>query len=193
MARVVFFSFDYDDVWRVNQVRNSGAFVGEKRSGFRDKAEHERFKRRGDAAIKQWIRIQMYGCSVTCVLIGAATHRSRWVNFEIEDSIANGMGLLGVYIHKLLIPKYERDAVLDMIFRPPNPLDNHNMPPKDWFENLSPVRASDRFETIRGNRESPRFLWRTTLAPGSTRQLGGRAADLSWRYMVDVYPVPRSA
>ena len=29
MAGAVFFSFDYDDVWRVNQVRKSGAFVGE--------------------------------------------------------------------------------------------------------------------------------------------------------------------
>ena len=75
MARVVFFSFDYDDVWRVNQVRNTGAFVGEQRAGFRDKAEYEQVKRRGDNAIKQWIRKQMLGCSVTCVLIGAATHR----------------------------------------------------------------------------------------------------------------------
>ena len=67
MVRVVFFSFDYDDVWRVNQVRNLGAFVGEQRSGFRDKAEYEQVKRSGDAAIKQWIRKQMRGCSVTCV------------------------------------------------------------------------------------------------------------------------------
>ena len=66
---MVFFSFDYDDVWLVNQVRNSGKFVGERRSGFRDKAEYEQVKRRGDAAIKRWIRGQMQGCSVTCVLI----------------------------------------------------------------------------------------------------------------------------
>ena len=81
MARVVFFSFDYDDVWRVNQVRNSGKFVGEGRSGFRDKAEYEQVERRGDAAIKRWIRAQMQGCSVTCVLIGPATHESKWVHF----------------------------------------------------------------------------------------------------------------
>ncbi|MDE0038709.1 MAG: TIR domain-containing protein [Gammaproteobacteria bacterium] len=147
MARVVFFSFDYDDVWRVNQVRNSGAFIGEKRSGFRDKAEYEQVKRRGDAAIRSWIRKQMHGCSVTCVLIGAATHRSRWVNFEIAESIANGMGLLGVYIHKLHMGKNDRGAVFDALFQPHNPLDDHSMPPKDWFEQLSPVKASDRFET----------------------------------------------
>ena len=54
-------------------MRNSGKFVGERRSGFRDKAEYERVKRQGDAAIKRWIRAQMLGCSVTCVLIGSAT------------------------------------------------------------------------------------------------------------------------
>ena len=147
MARVVFFSFDYDDVRRVNQVRKSGAFVGEQRSGFRDKAEYEQVKRTGDAAIEQWIRRQMHGCSVTCVLIGTDTHRSRWVKFEIAESIANGMGLLGVYIHKLHMPNVEQDAVLDALFRPPNPLDNHSMPPKDWLKQLYPAKASERFQT----------------------------------------------
>ena len=147
MARVVFFSFDYDDVWRVNQVRNSGAFTGEKRSGFRDKAEYEKVKRVGDAAIRNWIRNQMNGCSVTCVLIGTDTHRSKWVNFEIAESIANGMGLLGVYIHNLHMPNDDRDVTLDFLFRPPNPLDNHCMPSKDRFEELFPCKASDCFET----------------------------------------------
>ena len=71
---LVFFGFDYDDVWRVNQVRKSGAFVGERRSGFRDKAEYEQVKRQGDTAIKRWIRAQMQGYSATCILIGSATH-----------------------------------------------------------------------------------------------------------------------
>ncbi|MCY4238619.1 MAG: TIR domain-containing protein [Rhodospirillaceae bacterium] len=147
MARVVFFSFEYDDAWRVNQIRNSGRFIGEQRSGFRDKAEYEQVKRRDDAAIKNWIRTQMYGCSVTCVLIGAATSKSKWVNFEIAESLANGMGLLGVYVHKLHMSKDERDAIFDTLFQPSNPLDNHSMPPKNSFEELFPVKASDHFET----------------------------------------------
>ena len=163
MARVVFFSFDYDDVWRVNQVRNSGAFVGEQRSGFRDKAEYETVKQTGDDAIKKWIRRQMHGCSVTCVLIGTDTHRSEWVNFEIEESIANGMGLLGVYIHKLHMPNDERDAVLDWLFQPHNPLDDHNLPPKDWFEQLCPVKASDRYETRIWQPSDPLFAWANDL------------------------------
>ncbi len=163
MARVVFFSFDYDDVWRVNQVRNSGAFIGEQRSGFRDKAEYEQVKRTGDAAIKQWIRKQMHGCSVTCVLIGTDTHRSRWVNFEIAESIANGMGLLGIYIHSLRMPNEERDAVLDMLFQPHNPLDDHSMPPTDWLEQLFPVKASDRFETRTWEPRESLFPWANDL------------------------------
>lgn len=151
MARVVFFSFDYDDVWRVNQVRNSGKFFGEQRSGFRDKAEYEQVKRTGDAAIKNWIRNQMRGCSVTCVLIGAATSRSKWVNFEIAESIANGMGLLGVYIHRLRLPLQGHQGPLANALvqppNPPNPLDNHSMSSKDWFQPLIPVKASDRFKT----------------------------------------------
>ncbi len=153
MTRVVFFSFDYDDVWRVNQVRNSGRFIGEQRSGFRDKAEYEQVKRTGDIAIKNWIRNQMRGCSVTCVLIGTATHRSRWVNFEIKESIAKGMGLLGVYIHTLKLkgerddPRSFTDPVTDVIFPPPNPLDNHNMPPKNGPQKIYPEKASQRFET----------------------------------------------
>ena len=163
MARVVFFSFDYDDVWRVNQVRNSGRFIGEKRSGFRDEAEYEQVKRRGDAAIKNWIRKQMHGCSVTCVLNGKATHLSKWVKFEIEESIRNGMGLLGVYIHNLHKPRDERDPVLDMLFQPTNPLDNHRMPPKNCFEELFPVKASDCFETHTWEPSDSWFSWANDL------------------------------
>lgn len=143
MARVVFFSFDYDDVWRVNQVRNSGRFIGEQRSGFRDKAEYEQVKRTGDAAIRNWIRRQMQGCSVTCVLIGQNTHKSKWVHFEIEESISNGMGLLGVYIHKLK----DRSNSAVGLWAPPNPLDDHKMPVDGILSTVFHDKASDQFAT----------------------------------------------
>ena len=145
MARVVFFSFDYDDVWQVNQVRNSGAFVGEQRAGFRDKAEYEQVKRRGDAAIERWIRDQMQGCSVTCVLIGSATYQSKWVSFEIGESISRGMGLVGVYIHRLKAPR--AGSQFGGLFAPRNPLDDHAMPPTDALTRMFPDRASERYET----------------------------------------------
>lgn len=146
MARVVFFSFDYGDVWRVNQVRNSGTFVGERRSGFRDKAEYEQFKQRGDAQIRRWIRDQMQGCSVTCVLIGSAACESKWVHFEIKESISRGMGLVGVYIHKLKVSgQSDRSGAL---LKPPNPLDHHKIAGSDHANaRLFADRASDRYET----------------------------------------------
>ena len=58
--RRVFFSFDWDDAWRVNQVRNSWVTKGNYTSvGFVDSAEIEQVKRKTDKAIKNWIDQQL--------------------------------------------------------------------------------------------------------------------------------------
>lgn len=143
MARVVFFSFDYDDVFRVNLVRNSGTFVGERRSGFRDKAEYEQVKLAGDAAIRRWITRQMQGCSVTCVLVGQNTNNSKWVNFEIAHAISQGMGLLAIRIHHLNAPR--SPGLMGALLTPPNPLDTHTVPGRTILAGNR--RASDIYET----------------------------------------------
>lgn len=100
--RKVFFSFDWDDVWQSNQVRNSWVTKGSyTTAGFVDKADIETLKRSTDSAIKNWINKQINGTSVTCVLIGQKTHKSKWVRYEIEESIKKGNGLLGILIHEL--------------------------------------------------------------------------------------------
>ncbi|HFF4699380.1 TPA: TIR domain-containing protein, partial [Acinetobacter baumannii] len=83
MARKVFFSFKYDDVSRAMIVRNS--WVTHDSAGFIDKAEFEEVKRKGDAAIKYWIDNQLKNTSVTVVLIGENTKKSKWVRYEIEE------------------------------------------------------------------------------------------------------------
>jgi len=98
MARRVFFSFDYDDIWIVSQIRNIGTFETENQ--FLDHAEIEQIKRSTEGQIKQWIDKQMTGASVTCVLIGENTHTSKWVKYEIQQSNLTKKGLLGIYIHK---------------------------------------------------------------------------------------------
>ena len=98
--RRVFFSFDWDDVWRVNQVRNSWVTQGEK-AGFEDKADFEKIAGQGDGAIMKWIDSQLSGTSVTCVLIGSKTATSTWVNYEIQKSVEKANGLLGIYIHNI--------------------------------------------------------------------------------------------
>lgn len=102
MARKVFFSFDYDDVWRVNVVRNSDVTKKSAEvAGFIDKAKFEEVKKKGADAIRKWIDQQMEGTSVTVVLIGANTSESEWVKYEIKKSIDRGNGLMGVYIHNI--------------------------------------------------------------------------------------------
>lgn len=101
MARKVFFSFKYDDVQRAMNVRNSNVIAGAVKSGFIDKADFEEVERKGDKAIKAWIDDQMHGTSVTVVLVGLNTHKSRWVKYEIEQSIARGNGILTIDISKI--------------------------------------------------------------------------------------------
>ncbi len=100
--RKVFFSFDWDNIWRVNQVRNSWVAKGSyQNAGFADKAEIEKIKLQTDVEIKKWINSQMHGTSVTCVLIGENTYKSKWVKYEIDQSIKKGNGILAVYIHSI--------------------------------------------------------------------------------------------
>jgi hypothetical protein len=102
MARRVFFSFHYDrDNWRVAKVRNSQVVKGYEKNPFYDKADWEAIKKKGDAAIQKWIDSQLKGTSVTVVLIGAKTSTRRWVKYEIEKSIADGKGLIGIDISKI--------------------------------------------------------------------------------------------
>lgn len=102
MARRVFFSFEYKhDVWRANVVRNSWVTRGTEAARFVDKAEFEKIKRGGDAAIRKWIKDQLRGTSVTVVLVGSHTCYSKWVKHEIELSKQKGNGLLGIDISRI--------------------------------------------------------------------------------------------
>ena len=100
--RSAFFSFKYkDDVSRAMVVRNSWVTQGKEGAGFIDAANFEKIKRQGDTAIQRWIDNQLKGTSVTVVLVGERTCKSRWVRYEIEKSIEIGNGLLGIDISKI--------------------------------------------------------------------------------------------
>lgn len=101
MARKVFFSFQYEDVQRAMNVRNSNVIASDQKVGFIDKADFEEVERKGDAAIKKWIDDQLYGTSVTVVLVGATTSQSKYVKYEIDQSIARGNGILTIDISKI--------------------------------------------------------------------------------------------
>ncbi|MFA5127244.1 MAG: TIR domain-containing protein [Patescibacteria group bacterium] len=111
MSRKVFYSFHYErDAWRAGQVRNFNLLADEDEYGIIDSVEWEKIKKKGDEAVKSWIKDQLKNTSVTVVLIGAETSERPWVKYEIEQSIEKGNALLGVRIHSVKTQKKETDS-----------------------------------------------------------------------------------
>ena len=108
--RHVFFSFDWDDAWRAFQVRNSWVTKGNTAAGFVDSADVEKAKKQSPSDVKKWIDDQLDRTSVTCVLIGAKTYKSKYVEYEIKKSIERKNGLLGIYIHQILDSNRQMDS-----------------------------------------------------------------------------------
>ena len=96
--RKVFFSFDYDDIFRVNQVRNMGVLSGDE---IVQVNRLEKVKYQRDSDIKKWIKEKMQPCSCVVVLVGNSTAASKWVKYEIKQAIDSSKGLFGFYIHDL--------------------------------------------------------------------------------------------
>ena len=102
MARRVFFSFHYQrDVWRTNVVRNNGKFIETAAAGFLDASLWEEAKQKGDTAIKKLIDEALEDTTVTVVLIGAKTAGRKYINYEIDQSIARENGILGIHIDNI--------------------------------------------------------------------------------------------
>ncbi|APQ11839.1 molecular chaperone Tir [Pseudomonas oryzihabitans] len=100
MARNVFFSFHFDnDFWRTQQVRNIGAIEGQK---LYKPNEWEEVKKKGNAAIEQWIDDSLVGKSCVIVLVGSQTATRPWVIKEITKGWNAGKGVLGIRINSLL-------------------------------------------------------------------------------------------
>lgn len=102
MARRVFFSFHYQrDIFRINQIRNIPEVTGCSAAGFQDASLWEEAKRKGDKEIKKMIDAGLENTSVTVVFVGRETANRKYVNYEIEQSIARGNGVVGIQIHHL--------------------------------------------------------------------------------------------
>jgi hypothetical protein len=103
-VRRAFFSFNFDDVWRVNNVRNAWKIThpdsAENRS-FRDSSLWEARKLESADAIKNLIRAGVLYTSAVCVLAGSMTWDRRWVRYEIARAIIDGRGLLTVHLNNL--------------------------------------------------------------------------------------------
>jgi hypothetical protein len=102
MARRVFFSFHYQrDIWRINQIRSIPNIIGSAAAGFQDASMWEEAKKKNDSAVKAMIDSALDDTSVTVVFIGNQTANRKFINYEIERSIARGNGIVGMQIHHL--------------------------------------------------------------------------------------------
>jgi hypothetical protein len=98
-VRKCFFSFNHEsDLWRVQQIRN---MAGVESQPLLEAGGWERIRRRGDAAIADWIDDNMRSKECLVVLVGAETAGRKWVRFEIERAWREGLGLLAIHVHNL--------------------------------------------------------------------------------------------
>lgn len=98
----MFFSFDYGhDLERAVIVRDSCIASGCEVAGFVDAEEAAQLGSAGDESIRTWVDSQLRWTSVTVVLVGAHTCKSRWVQCGVEVSEERGNGMLGIDISKI--------------------------------------------------------------------------------------------
>ena len=95
-SRHVFISFDHDDLDEVNLLRGQ-AKNDRLDLQFDDHSVKEPYESANADYIKRNIREKIDRCSVTLVYLTGKTASSKWVNWEIEESVKRGKGVIGVY------------------------------------------------------------------------------------------------
>jgi len=101
MARRTFFSFHYKYVWKVNQIRSMTNIIGTSAAGFHDASLWETAKQKSDRAIEDMIDKALYNTSITVVCVTNGTTNRKFINYEIDQSLARGNGLVAVQIHHI--------------------------------------------------------------------------------------------
>ena len=94
--RNVFISFSSDDLDEVNllrgQAKNENSNIE-----FNDWSLREPFDSKKANYIKRGIRERIRQCSVTVVYVSDKTADSKWVNWEIRESLAMGKGVVAMH------------------------------------------------------------------------------------------------
>lgn len=101
MARHVFLSFVEEDLTQVNlfrgQARNRNSALV-----FDDYSVRVPYNSSNAAYIRSQIATKIRSASVTICLIGTTTHRSNWVDWEIEKSYELGNKVIGIKLSSVL-------------------------------------------------------------------------------------------
>lgn len=109
--RRALFSFHFDDVMRVNVVRNAWKVVRpENGTGrtFYDSSLWEARQLENPDTLKRLIREGVECTSAVCVLVGTHTWSRRWVRYEIARAVVDGRGLVAVHINGI---RHHRELV----------------------------------------------------------------------------------
>lgn len=101
MTRRVFFSFDYKNVYKANQIKDLPGILPAAAAGFEDSAQWDEQKVRGDLEVKEMIDKALADTTATVVLISRGATARKYINFEIYESLARGNGLVAVQIHAI--------------------------------------------------------------------------------------------
>jgi hypothetical protein len=75
--------------------------IGTAAAGFQDASLWEEAKKKGDKEIKALIDKGLNNTSVTVVCVTYGTANRKYINYEIDQSIARGNGLVAIQIHHL--------------------------------------------------------------------------------------------
>lgn len=92
----VFISFDTDDLAEVNLLRGQEKSESNEVE-FKDWSVKKPYDSQNAEYIKRKIRERIRQCSTTAVYISKNTYKSKWVNWEIKESIEMGKKVVGFY------------------------------------------------------------------------------------------------
>ena len=124
MAYRTFFSLDYKHVWKVNQIRNMKNIRSTSAAGFEDASLWEEARKKGDQEIHRMIDEALQNTVVTVVCVTHGTTDRKDLDYEIDQSLARGNGLVAVQIHHLKDQKGETGSAGDI----PSKI------PSNWFK-----------------------------------------------------------
>ncbi len=101
MGHKTFFSFDYKYAWKVNQIRRIRNVRSTSAAGFEDASLWEEAKKKGDQEVHRMIDEALQDTTVTVVCVTHGTTDRKYLDYEIDQSLARGNGLVAVQIHHL--------------------------------------------------------------------------------------------
>lgn len=94
----------------MNQIRNIPNITGSAAAGFQDASLWESSKAKPET-IRRMIRDGLQNTSVTVVFVTYGTKNRDYINYEINQSLSRGNGLVAIQIHHLNDPNNDDNRV----------------------------------------------------------------------------------